>query len=74
MTFQPPTRKPVPYDVITVRPGGSADGRRMESVRLTVCAVSEDGTELDATEYTGGPLLHFLATAVLLVSPPRGAW
>jgi hypothetical protein len=68
------TRVPAPYDVVKVRPGHPISGRDLTSVLLTVSAVSVDGSELDATEYTGGPLLHFLASAVVLVSPPRGAW
>lgn len=75
MTYIEPQRKPQPYDVVQVRPGhDEVNGRHLESVRLTVYAVSEDGSELDATEYTGGPLFHFLASMVLLVSPPRGSW
>lgn len=67
-------RMPAPFDVVQVRPGHPVAGRDLTSVRLTVHAVSVDGSELDATEWTGGPLLHFLASAVVLVSPPRGAW
>lgn len=67
-------RRPVPYDVVQVRPGHNTSDRDLSSVRLTVHAVSDDGSELDATEYTGGPLLHFAASSVLLVSPPRGSW
>lgn len=69
-----PQRMPQRFDVVQVRPGHTFGGRDLTSVRLTVSAVSDDGSELDATEYTGGPLFHFLASAVLLVSPPRGAW
>jgi len=74
MTYIEPQRKAAPFDIVTVRPGVVVGGRHLESVRLTVYAVSDDGSELDATEYTGGPLFHFLASMVQLVSPPRGAW
>lgn len=37
-------------------------------------AVSLDGTEVDATEWTGGPLIHLGRAQFRLVSPPRGAW
>ncbi len=66
-------RMPAPYDVIAVSPGVVINGHRYESVRLTVVAVSLDGHEVDATEWTGGPLIHLFDSQFRLVSPPRGA-
>lgn len=74
MTLQLPHRMPAQYDVIAVCPGVVIDGHHYESVRLTISAVSLDGTEVDATVTTGGPLIHLLASQFRLVSPPRGAW
>jgi hypothetical protein len=68
------TRKPAPYDVVAVCAGVVIDGHRYESVRLTVTAVSLDGREIDATEWTGGPPIHLGEAQFRLVSPPRGAW
>lgn len=65
-------RKPEPYDVVAVCPGVVIDGHKYESVRLTIIAVSLDGTEIDATEWTGGPPIHLGAAEFRLVSPPRG--
>lgn len=70
----PLQRMPKPYDVVRVRPGHNPADRDLTSVLLTVYAVSDDGRELDVTEWTGGPVLHFAASAVLLVTPPRGVW
>lgn len=69
-----PHRKPAPYDVVAVCAGVVIDGHRYESVRLTVTAVSVDGREIDATEWTGGPPIHLGEAQFRLVSPPRGAW
>ena len=66
-------RMPAPYDVIAVSPGVVIDGHRYESVRLTVVVVSLDGHEVDATEWTGGPLIHLTDSQFRLVSPWRGA-
>lgn len=74
MTFLPAQRMAAPFDVVAVAAGVVIDGRHLESVRLTVAAVSGDGSEIDATEYTGGPLIHLLLSQFRLVSPPRGAW
>lgn len=65
-------RMPAPYDVVAVCPGVVIDGHRYESVRLTVVAVSLDGREIDATEWTGGPAIHLGEAQFRLVSPPRG--
>lgn len=69
-----PQRMPQPFDVVRVRPGHNLDTRDLTSVLLTVHDVSEDGKEVDCTEYTGGPLLHFLVSALLWVFPAGGAW
>lgn len=69
----PLRRMPAPYDVIRVRPGHPINGHDYSGALLTVASVSDDGSELDATWWTGGPLLHFLASWVSPVSPPRGA-
>lgn len=69
----PLRRMPQPYDVVRVRPGHCIGNRDLTSVLLTVFAVSDDGAEMDVTEYTGGPRLHFLASAVLSVFPRAGA-
>lgn len=74
MTLQSPDRMPVPYDVIAVCPNVVIDGHHYESVRLTVVAVSLDGHEVDATEWTGGKTIHLGEAQFRLVSPPRGAW
>lgn len=74
VTFQEVRRMPAPYDVVQVKAGQVIDGRHLESVLLTISAVSLDGTEIDATETTGGRLIHLLMTQCRLVSPPRGAW
>lgn len=66
-------RMPAPYDVIAVSPGVRIEGHNYESVRLTIIAVSLDGHEVDATEWTGGPLIHLSDSQFRLVSPPRGA-
>jgi hypothetical protein len=73
MAFVPVQRKPVPYDVVQVAAGVLWQGRHLESVLLTVTDVAADGSEIDATEYTGGPLIHLLLSQFRLVSPPRGA-
>lgn len=72
MTLQLPHRMPVPYDVIAVCPDVKIDGRDYTSVRLTISTVNMDGSEVDATEYTGGRLIHLLRCQFRLVSPPRG--
>ena len=69
----PLRRRPAPYDVIAVCPGVVIDGHRYESVLLTISVVSLDGHEVDATEWTGGPLIHLTDAQFRLVSPPRGA-
>ena len=69
-----PQRKPEPYDVIAVAPGVVIDGHHYESVRLTVMVVSLDGHEVDATEWTGGPLIHLSDSQFRVVSPQGGAW
>lgn len=68
----PIRRMPAPYDVIAVCPGVVIDGHDYASVRLTVSVVSLDGHEVDATEWTGGPLIHLTDSQFRLVSPPRG--
>lgn len=65
-------RLPAPYDVIAVAAGFIWQGRHLESVRLTIFAVLDDGS-VDATETTGGQLIHLAAGQFRLVSPPRGA-
>jgi hypothetical protein len=74
VSIESPHRMPVQYDVIAVCPDVRIDGRDYTSVRLTVSTVSLDGSEVDATETTGGRLIHLLASQFRLVSPPRGAW
>jgi hypothetical protein len=64
-----PRRRVQSYDVIQVRAGVVVEGRRLESVRLTVTAVTPDGC--DATEWTGGPTIHLPASAFRIVTPPR---
>jgi hypothetical protein len=59
--IQTPQRRPAPFDVIAVAPGVVIDGHHYESVRLTVMVVSLDGHEVDATEWTGGPLIRLVA-------------
>ena len=74
MTFQAVHRRPVPYDVVQVNADQVIEGRHLESVLLTISAVSEDGSEIDATETTGGRLIHLLMSQCRLVTPPRGLW
>lgn len=66
-------RMPAPYDPIRVAAGFRWQGRDLSSVLLTVAVVSLDGHEVDATEWTGGPLIHLTDSQFRLVSPPRGA-
>ena len=68
-----PQRKPAPYDVIAVAAGFIWQGRHLESVLLTISVVLDDGS-VDATETTGGQLIHVDAGRFRLVSPQRGAW
>jgi hypothetical protein len=58
------------FDVIQPVPGTVHEGRHLESVRLTVFRVTDDGC--DATEWTGGPVIHLPARAFRIVTPPRG--
>ena len=70
----PLRRMPQPFDVVAVCPGFVVDGRHLESVRLTIVAVSVDGREVDATETTGGRPIHLCESEFRLVTPPRGVW
>lgn len=64
-------RMPAPYDVIAVAAGFIWQGRHLESVRLTISVVFGDGS-VDATETTGGPLIHLDRSEFRFVTPPRG--
>lgn len=65
-------RMPAPYDVVRVRPGHPINGHDYCNELLTVAAVSDDGSEVDVTWWTGGPRLHFEAAWLVPLSPPRG--
>lgn len=65
-------RMPAPYDVIACAAGFIWHGRHLESVRLTISVVFPDES-VDATETTGGELIHLAPSEYRLVSPPRGA-
>jgi hypothetical protein len=67
-----PRRRVEAFDVIQVRAGVTVGDRRLESVFLTVTAVTPDGAECDATEWTGGPTIHLPTSAFRIVTPPRG--
>lgn len=73
MTYIEPQRKPHPYDVVAVAAEFIWQGRHLASVLLTVTDVNEDGSEIDATEWTGGPVIHLPMSVARLVSPPRGS-
>lgn len=67
-----PQRKPALYDVVRVRPGHPVDGHDFCNELLTVAAVSDDGSEVDVTWWTGGPRLHFLAAWLVPVWSQAG--